>query len=119
MAGMFDMASRLKAADAVQTAQLADGVRGAKRATPEQIRAAADALRARGIQPTAVNVAEELAVMAKTPVPTPPPPQPGAGRAGPQVSPETLERIKALQQERNRLVLEQALAERRRLSGAR
>lgn len=120
MEGMFDIASRMKAGQPTQVAQLSAGVRGAQRATPEQIKAAAASLMARGITPTAVNVAEEIAAMTAAPAPPAAAPMvPGAGRVGPQGSEEMLARIKAEQAAKNQEMLRRAMEERRRMSGAR
>lgn len=106
MGGMFDMARP----EPVQLAQSA---------TPEQIKAAAARLMARGITPTKVNLAEEIAVMTSEPAAPAVQAPPGAGRAGPQGSAEMLARIKAEQEARNQVILRRAMEERRRMSGAR
>jgi hypothetical protein len=83
-------------------------------ATPEQVRIASARLMARGIQPTRVNIAEEIAVM-NLQSQAAPPVVPGAGRVGPQPSQGMLDRIKAEQDARNRALFEK----RRNMSGAR
>jgi hypothetical protein len=119
MDGMFSKVSRPQAGADGATGTMAEGVRGARKATPEEIKAASARLMAKGITPNAVNVAEEIAAMTEAPAAAPAPAAPGAGRAGPQGSPEMLDRIKAEQAARNRALLEKAMRERRALSGAR
>jgi hypothetical protein len=121
--GMFDKFTRSMAQSAPAEEPpmvLAQGVMGATKATPEQTARAVARLRAAGIKPNAVNVAEEIANEVGGADAAPAGPVvPGAGRAGAQGSPEMLERIKEQQRIENAARIKAALEERRRMSGAR
>jgi len=118
--GMFSKLSRPQAGAAGGAGTMAEGVRGARKATPEEIKAAAARLMAKGITPNAVNVAEEIANgIAAADAPAAAPMPAAAGRAGPQGSPEMLDRIKAEQAAKNKALLERVARERRNMSGAR
>jgi hypothetical protein len=123
--GMFDKFTRSQAESAPveKPMVLADGVKGASNATPEQMARAAARLRAAGITPTAVRIAEEIASEvgggAAPAAPAAAPAGPGAGRVGAQPSAEMLERIKLMEKQKAADSLARALAARRAMSGAR
>lgn len=89
--------------------------------TPAQRDAAIAELRKQGMPVTAVNIAEMAAIMAKGAA-APAPAAAGSvarPQIGAQPSEDLLARAKAAQDARNAEVLRKAMAERRRLSGAR
>ena len=121
MAGLFDKLTGGAAAQTPSTRNPAEGglVAGA---TPEQVQAAIARLKAKGLTKiTKADIAEEIALGGDE-APAAPAGEPMVGRAvlgGSQPSPEMLQRVKAMQDAKNREVLERAMARRRAESGAR
>lgn len=121
--GMFDQLLGAKAAPQTASTRAPEGgaVAGA---TPEQIKAAIARLVAKGVKPNQTNIAEEIALGGdeEQAAPAAPRGEPMRGKpvmGGGQPSPEMMQAVKAQQDARNRAVLERAMAERRRMSGAR
>jgi hypothetical protein len=120
MAGMFDYINKAGSRETAPKRTNDEGVQVAQGGDAQK-KAAIQRLKDKGVQPTAVNIAEEMA-MGDGAAPAKPAGEPMVGRpvmGGAQPSPEMLQRMKAAQEARNREVLERAMAERRRMSGAR